>query len=218
MTVEAMKTDDVAIVGGGIMGCSVALRLAQRGVRVTVVERAIPGAEASSAAAGMLAPQTEADRPGPMLSLGLRSRALYPDLAVELREATGIDIAYQRSGVLAVAFDDDGERALAARRDWQRGAGLAAELLGADAAHAREPALGPSVRAALCYPEDAQVNPAALARAFSQAAAAAGARFLQGRYVRRVVTAGGAVTGLELDGEVLSAGAVVLAAGSWSSV
>src|SRR4051812_28240031 len=131
MTVDATKID-VAVVGGGIMGCSVALRLAQRGVKVTVVERAIPGAEASSAAAGMLAPQTEADRPGPMLSLGLRSRALYPELAVELREATGIDIGYQRSGVLAVAFDEDGERALAARGVWQRGAGLAAELLGAD--------------------------------------------------------------------------------------
>jgi len=217
MSTETTKTD-VAVVGGGIMGCSVALRLAQRGVSVTVVERAIPGAEASSAAAGMLAPQTEADRPGPMLSFGLRSRALYPALADELRDATGIDIAYQRSGVLAVTFDEDGERALAARGAWQRAAGLAAELLGADAAHAREPALGPGVRAALCYPDDAQVNPAALARAFSQAAASAGARFLQGRYVRRVATASGAVTGLELDGEILPAGAVVLAAGSWSGL
>jgi len=153
-----------------------------------------------------------------MLSLGLRSRALYPDLTVELREATGIDIGYQRSGVLAVAFDDDGERALAGRAEWQRAAGLTAELLGAEAAHTLEPALGPLVGAALCYPDDAQVNPAALARAFSQAAASAGARFLQGRYVRRVATASGAVTGLELDGEVLPAGAVVLAAGSWSGL
>ena len=89
---SASTSSEVLIVGGGIMGSAVGLRLAQRGVKVTVVERGIPGAEASSAAAGMVAPQTEADSPGPMLSLGLRSRALYPALAVELREATGIDI------------------------------------------------------------------------------------------------------------------------------
>ena len=71
---------DVAIVGGGIMGSAIALRLAQRGLRVTVIERGIPGAEASSAAAGILGPQMEAEGPGPLLDLGLRSRALYPAL------------------------------------------------------------------------------------------------------------------------------------------
>jgi len=208
---------DVLIVGGGIMGSAVALRLAQRGVAVTVIERGIPGAEASSAAAGMLAPQTEADGPGPMLALGLKSRALYPDLAVELHDATGIDVGYQRSGVLALGFEDD-DPGLSFRRTWQVAQGQRAELLAEPALRALEPALGTSIRAALHFPDDAQVNPAALARAFSQAAAVAGARFLQGRYVRRVVVEQGAVTGLELDGEVLSTGAVVLAAGSWSGL
>ena len=96
-----LDTTDVAIIGGGIMGCAVALRLAQRGVGVTVVERAIPGAEASSAAAGILGPQMEAEGPGPLLDLGLMSRALYPSLANELHDATGIDVGYDRSGVLA---------------------------------------------------------------------------------------------------------------------
>lgn len=200
------------------MGSAVALRLAQRGVGVTVVERGIPGAEASSAAAGMLAPQTEADGPGPMLALGLRSRALYPDLAVELRELTGIDVGYQRSGVLALGFHEEDERTLSFRRTWQVAQGQRAELLAEPALRTLEPALGPSVRAALHFPDDAQVNPAAVARAFSQAAAAAGARFLQGRYVRRVVVEEGAVAGLELDGEVLSTDRVVLAAGSWSGL
>src|SRR5204863_2950513 len=85
---------DVAIVGGGVMGCAIALRLAQRALRVTVIERGIPGAEASSAAAGILGPQWEAEAIGPLLDLGLRSRALYPSFAVELRELAGIDVAY----------------------------------------------------------------------------------------------------------------------------
>ena len=209
---------DVAIIGGGIMGSAVALRLAQRGIGVTVIERGIPGAEASSAAAGILGPQMEAEGPGPLLELGLKSRALYPALAAELRELTSIDVGYDRSGVLAVAFDEAGEAALSARRAWQLARGLRVESLSGEAAHAREPALGPAVRAALAFTDDAQVVARELARAFSQAAAGAGARFLTGRYVRRVLTDKEAVTGVELDGDVLPAGVVVVAAGSWSGL
>jgi glycine oxidase len=213
-----MDSTDIAVVGGGIMGCAVALRLAQRGLGVTVIERGIPGAEASSAAAGILGPQMEADGPGPLLDLGLRSRALYPALAAELRDATGIDVGYSKSGVLAAALDDEGEAELGARRTWQTARGLRVETVGPALLRTLEPALGPAVRGALRFGDDGQVNARELARAFSQAAAAAGARFLQGRYVRRVAVGEGGVTGVELDGELLPAGAVVVAAGSWSGL
>ena len=212
------NTTDVAIIGGGIMGSAVALRLAQRGVGVTVVERGIPGAEASSAAAGILGPQMEADGPGPLLELGLASRALYPALAAELRDATGIDVGYDRSGVLAVALDDAGERELVDRRAWQQRRSLNVGWLSGDEVRTRGPALGPAIRAALEFPEDAQVVARELARAFSQAAASAGARFLTGRYVRRVLIEKGQAIGVELDGETLPAGSVVVAAGSWSGL
>jgi glycine oxidase len=212
------QASDVAIIGGGIMGSAVALRLAQRGIGVTVIERGIPGAEASSAAAGILGPQMEAEGPGALLELGLKSRALYPALAAELRDLTGIDVGYDRSGVLAVAFDEAGEAVLSARRAWQLGRGLRVDSLSGEAAREREPALGPAVRAALAFTDDAQVVARELARAFSQAAAGAGAQFLTGRYVRRVVVEGGAVVGVELDGDTLSAGVVVVAAGSWSGL
>jgi len=200
------------------MGCAVALRLAQRGLRVTVIERGIPGAEASSAAAGILGPQMEAEGPGPLLDLGLRSRALYPALASELHDATGIDVGYSKSGVLAVALTDEDQAELGARRTWQIARGLRVEMLTGAAARELEPALAPEVRGALRFVDEAQVSARELARAFSQAAAAAGAVFLQGRYVRRVVVSGGAATGVELDGEVLPAGVVVVAAGSWSAL
>ena len=122
------QATDVAVIGGGIMGSAVALRLAQRGIGVTVIERGIPGAEASSAAAGILGPQMEAEGPGALLELGLKSRALYPALAAELRDLTGIDVGYDRSGVLAVAFDEAGEAALSARRTWQLARGLRVEI------------------------------------------------------------------------------------------
>jgi glycine oxidase len=215
--INAGRTD-VAIIGGGIMGCAVAWRLAQRGIAVTVIERGIPGAEASSAAAGMLAPQMESEGPGPMLDLGLRSRALYPSLAAELSDRTGIDIGFVKSGVLAVALTEGDERALSERRVWQTARGMRVEALSGAAARTREPALGDAVRSALLFTDDSQVNPRQLARAFSQAAAGAGARFLQGRYVRRVCVQGGVATGVELDGDTLTAGTVVVAAGSWSGL
>jgi glycine oxidase len=209
---------DVVVVGAGVMGCAVALRLAQRGVRVTIIERGIPGAEASSAAAGILGPQWECEGPGPLLELGLRSRALYPAFASELRELSGIDIGLQRAGLLELALSPEDETALAERRTWQVARGLRAELVEGPALRALEPQLGPGVRLGLRFADEGHVHARALARALSQAAAAAGARFVQGRYVRRVLVEGGRAAGVELDGESLAAGVVVLCAGSWSSL
>ena len=202
------------------MGSAVALRLAQRGVGVTVIERGIPGAEASSAAAGILGPQMEAEGPGPLLELGLRSRALYPALAAELRDATGIDVGYERSGVLAVALDERGRgRAGGAARLAARARPARRAAVRRRAAHAREPALGPG-----------DARGAALSRRRAGQRARAGARVLAGGGRRgralpapaatcgACVIDGGAAIGVELDGEVLPAGAVVVAAGSWSGL
>ena len=209
---------EIAIVGGGVMGCVVALRLAQRGFRVTVVERGVPGAEASSAAAGILGPQWESDAPGPLLNLGLASRAMYPAFAEELRALTGMDIGYKRCGLIELALDAAAEDALAQREQWQTAMGLAAEYLPRARALTLEPGLGPLVRAGLHMPDEASVNPRTLARALSQAAATVGVTFIQGQYVRRVDVRGGRVHGVELDGQSLVADVVVVAAGSWSAM
>jgi glycine oxidase len=197
------------------MGCSIALRLAQAGLKPLVLERAVPGAEASSAAAGILAPQQEADAPGPLLDLGLASRALFPALAAELHAATGVDIGYRASGLLVLA-DASGAPALAARAAWQRAAGLRAELLDPAGARRLEPAVGEHA-AALHLPDEAQVDPPLLVRALQLAAARAGAEFASA-YVRRVTHDGSRVTGVELEGDHLAASHVVVAAGSWSGL
>lgn len=207
---------DTVIVGGGVMGCGVALRLCQAGQRVRVVEKAVPGAEASSAAGGILGPQSECDGPGPMLELCLRSRALYPAFAEELREATAIDIEHQRCGALHVAFDAAGLARLEKVLHWQTQLGLAAERVEGGALSALEPALAPRALGGLHFPDEAQVDPRPLARALALAAQRAGAQ-LQPGTVEQILLQGGAARGVQLsDGTRLEADAVVLAAGAWS--
>ena len=93
----------IAIVGGGIMGCTTALALADRGVDVVVLERAVPGAEASSSAAGILGAQVELHGKDSALEGFVRARDGYGAWARELRESTGIDVGHRVSGVLRVA-------------------------------------------------------------------------------------------------------------------
>jgi glycine oxidase len=112
-------TRDVIIVGGGVIGCSIAWRLAQAGLKVTVFERGRVGCEASRAAAGMLSPQGESQTPGPFFDLCLRSRAMYRSFAEELTDASGIDVEYKDEGTLFVVLEgeDDEEKTRWAR--WQ---------------------------------------------------------------------------------------------------
>ncbi len=208
---------DVIVVGGGLMGCAIALRLRQAGASVIVLERSIPGAEASSAAGGILAPQKEAEAPGPTLELGLRSRALYPALAEELLELAGLDIQYRPSGLLHVAFSDDALQQMDATVAWQKAFGLRAELLDVAQARELEPVISPSALGAIHFPDDHQVDNRLLVRAMSIAAARAGAQFRTG-YVRSVSVQEDRVVGVDLDGQQLSASSVVIAAGSWSGL
>src|ERR1041385_5895140 len=104
---------DIVIIGGGVIGLAIARALAQRGVRdVLIVERSNLGAEASSAAAGMLAPQAEADCADDFFRLCCQSRDLYPAFAQALEEETGIDIELESAGTLYLGFTEEDEREL----------------------------------------------------------------------------------------------------------
>jgi glycine oxidase len=206
---------DVVVVGAGVQGSSVALRLAQAGRNVVVLERAVPGAEASSAAGGILSPGVEAVEPGPFYALCRASLARYPAFAAEVERLSGMSVALRALGTLEVALDDDHAKILAARADKILAHGLPVEVLDDGAVRRLEPAISPEARGALFFADEASVDPRALARAVYVAAARAGARFVTGQ-VRRIVAEGGRVRGVEHEGGRIEANAVVLAAGSWS--
>src|SRR5689334_1387212 len=130
----------VAIVGGGIMGCATAIALRDRGLDVVLVERALPGAEASSAAAGILGAQLESHGPGPLLDLFVKARSGYRAWTKDIEERTRIDVGYRTTGVLKVARSESEHEDIARTVVWQRDAGLNAELLSARRAREVEPA------------------------------------------------------------------------------
>ena len=212
--VRAMRTD-VVVVGAGVQGSSVALRLAQAGRSVVVLERAVPGAEASSAAGGILSPGVEAVEPGPFYALCRASLARYPAFAAEVERLSGMSVSLRALGTLEVALDDDHAKILAARAEKLLRHGLPVEVLDDAGVRRLEPALSAEARGALFFPDEASLDPRLLARAVYVAASRAGARFVTGQ-VRRIVTEGGRAVGVEHESGRIEAGAVVLAAGSWS--
>jgi len=209
-----MQTD-IVVVGAGVQGCSLALRLAQAGKGVAVLERSVPGAEASSAAGGILSPGVEAVEPGPFYDLCRMSLGIYPAFVSELERLSGLWVGFRAGGTLEVALDDRMAQVLAGRGAKLERSGLPSEVLDGDAARRLEPALSPQARGALFFPGEGSVDPRLLARALHIAAAAAGARFVTGQ-VLGVAVEGGRVTGVDHDSGRIAAPVVVIAAGAWT--
>ncbi|HEY3497936.1 MAG TPA: glycine oxidase ThiO [Polyangiaceae bacterium] len=206
----------VVVVGGGVMGSACAWELAQRGFSVVVLERSVPGAEASSAAAGILGAQVEAHAEGPLARLNGASRRLYPGWVRALGRATGMDVEYRECGVLEVRFGTARVRALLRERAFQK---PPPRRLDARALHRREPSLSEKLGGGVLFAGDARVDPRLLFRALHVAAARAGVSFRSGAYVRRVVETRGRASGVLLDdGSVVRGDHVLVAAGSWTSL
>jgi glycine oxidase len=211
-----MAAPDVVIVGAGAIGLASAWRLVQRGVTVEVVDPH-PGGGASTVAAGMLAPITEA-RLGEevQLRLGLASWERWPDLAAELG---GAAIGYRSDGTVMVALEADDRAALVDMVDRYGALGLDVEVLKPRELRALEPGLAPGFRRGARVAAERSVEPAALLDVLLAAAEQAGAVIRRDR-VTSVLTVpgGGRALGVELaDGDQVAAGTVVLAAGAWSS-
>src|SRR5579871_3218390 len=114
----------VAIVGGGLIGMSIAWRLSQARLRVSVYEAGTVGCEASSAGAGMLSPGGEFDKPSHWFDLGIEGVRLYPGFVEELRREAGCPIDFGVCGCVQYDAGQD-ERAQAKKRaEFQLSAGI----------------------------------------------------------------------------------------------
>ncbi len=209
---------DVVIIGGGVIGLSIARALARRGVQdVCLLERGGLGCEASSAAGGMLLPQVEADGYNDFFALACRSRDLYPSLARELNNETGIDIELDTTGTLYLALNEHDYEDIEQRYHWQTQAGLAVELLSSAAARDREPCISEATFGALRFPNDIQVENRRLITALANSVNNLAVKTFTETTVEKLIIQGHRIAGVQTSRGSISCQTVVVAAGAWSS-
>jgi glycine oxidase len=210
-----VRSYDAVVVGAGIVGLACAWRAVQRGLSVLCVDGAAPGGGASGAAAGMLAPVTEADfGEEALLGLNLEAAAAWPAFRDELEEAGGIDIGHRASGALEVAADRDDLEELRRRLAFRRSVELEVEWLTGRECRRLEPGLSPRIGGGVEAPGDGHVNPRAVVAALSSALERSGGEIVTGARAA-VVIRDDRVEGVELEGRGrVATTAVVAAAGA----
>jgi glycine oxidase len=207
----------IIVIGGGIIGVSIAWRLAREGAAVTVLESARIGGEASWAAAGMIAAQADTHAASPFFDLCLRARDALATTLDPLRAESSIDPEYDHVGILYLAFSDAERRELEDRGRWQVAAGGTVEELSAAAARKIEPAISPEVVYALYLPLDRRIDNRRLTQAYAAAATRNGAIILEGVAAVSIAVANGRATGVATHGGAFHrADVIVNAAGAWA--
>lgn len=206
---------DILVVGGGVVGLSLAWRLAQRGQSVAVVDASAPG-RASRAAAGMLAPLAEARSFNPFVLYALESLALYSGFLEELSEASGLEIAPAGPGMLRVAQTQSEANTLRDALAWQRTLGLPLEWLGGAEALRREPVLSSHILGAVYSPREQHVTPRLLLDALHLACVRSNVCTYPTFRLDNIRTCGRRVTEAVLPTLTLECDRMVIAAGAWT--
>ena len=212
---------DVIIAGGGIIGASIAWRLAREHRRVLLLDAARIGSEASSAAAGMLAPGGEFDQPSPMLDFAISSLAKYEEFAAAIQADSGLAIEFRHTSAVQVAITDAELESLSRRAASQRAAGIPSAILTRDELRALVPLVRGDAIGAVQYTNEATVDPAGLVTALRAACLARGVIIQEDS---RVISIAAGAHGARVcfanqapADQTIDASFAVLSAGAWSS-
>ena len=210
---------DILIIGGGIIGLSLARKLHKKGFkRITLLERGNTGRESSFAAAGMLAPQAETNEIDSFFRFCVDSRNFYTNFAAELLEETGVDIELDKSGTLYLAFDETDAAEIRQRFDWQEKAGLEVEYLTAQEIRKAEAFVSPDVREGLFFPNDWQVENRKLLTALQNYARINGIEIIEQTEVKNLINENGKIKGAQTKDKIFRHETVILATGAWTSL
>src|SRR5580693_2642693 len=212
-----MKKFDVAIAGGGLIGASIALDLANAGLGVGLFDRQEPGLEASWAGAGILSPAPESAALIALVPLAKASMAIYQEFVGMVEEVSGQRAGYRPKGTLQALFSRHAREELSTVIALHHGLGLRAEPLSARDARALEPALSEDLEAGVLRPEEASVDNRALTQAVLEAARRSGVQFFSARGAEAIWREGGRCLGLHLKNEKVEAQWTVIAAGCFSA-
>ena len=210
--------NEVIIVGGGIIGLSIAFELQSRGLKTCIVDSKGPATESSWAAAGMLAPQIETTKYDASWVLRRNSRALYSSWIDRLRAHSDHDPQYQKCGALLYCQSLEERERIWSELEWQIEAGQNLCRLDQAELNERLPQISSSYRAGLFFPNEAQVDPRQLCQTLIQACTRLGVIFKWGQAVTQIETHGGAVCSVKTNEEIIPCECSVLAAGAWSNL
>ncbi|WP_394119908.1 glycine oxidase ThiO [Planococcus donghaensis] len=210
------RTYEAIVVGGGVIGGSVAYSLAKRGMEVLLLEKDSLAGQASGAAAGMLGAQAELEGEGPLFQLAKTSRAMFNGLADELKIASGIDIELVNKGMMKLALTDREQQEHRRILEVHRQNNEVAELFTGDEARRREPALANEVMGALYLERDGQVAAPQLALGFLKSAEALGSVIKEDVEVHSFHSSKGKIIGVATtEGDFMSDN-IVVTGGAWS--
>lgn len=199
---QAVKTWDVIIIGGGIIGCSLAIALRKKGLRILIVERGEPGQEASHAAAGMLA-DFPLELPILLKEIATASARMYPEFVHELQDESGINVDLRDVGTLQL-FPPDFHHP------------ILEELPLPAALSDLESSLAINNKQAF-FLQERSVDPRALVSAAVRAAKHRQVDIASGTCVVEILIADGKTTGIKTDKTSYQAPIVVNCAGAWTS-
>lgn len=205
---KLMKTNNgIIIIGGGIIGLAIAIELALRGLKVTVLSRKFQEA-ATHAAAGMLAPRAE-KLTDVMLNLALQSLNLYPNWISKLEQICGEDADFNPCGIIAPVYQLDNHNICQNQEHsiW----------LDENAIKYYQPHLSPEVIGGWWYPEEGQVDPRLLGKILVQVANSIGVELKEGVEAIALSRQNGKIKNLLTNHGIFEGDLYILAGGAWSS-
>jgi glycine oxidase len=207
---------DVLVVGGGVIGLSIADRLAAGGRRVAVLDASEPGREASWAGSGALSLIMPDLAPPPLRPLAARSQQLWPEMAADLEARTRVSIEYRCSGLLRLALNEDQAPVVAGTVAWLREHGVGIEAIDVPRLRELAPLATDQLTAVYHQPELSQVRPPRLLQALRASLMRRGVTVRAYQPVESLTVRGSRVSGARGGWGTVEADEVVLAAGAWA--
>ncbi|MBE5098515.1 glycine oxidase ThiO [Priestia aryabhattai] len=211
-----MHVYDHIIIGGGVIGCSIAYRLAKEGLSVAIFDAGKAG-KASMAAGGMLGAQNEFERENPLMEMALESRAMFPLLRDELLSESGIDIELRKAGLLKTAAKEADRDDLNKQFQFLSKKDASIQWLEPEEVPEVEPYMTSQTAGAIFLEKDHQVKAPLLAQAFLKAALNAGVHIYEETTVLQLLIRQDRIVGIDTPIGSFYTGQVVNAAGAWSS-